>query len=485
MIIRANNRVAVPAAVAGFDREVLRRLPLAEAVLSLWSFLLEPTFLDELFQRHRGRSFEDVLKFSVFVELIADALVQHRGSGRQAFQRAREQDTLATSVEAVYGKLRRVPMSLSIGFLEDSTARLRELQSPTQTVEEWPASLRGFTPVIVDGKKLKRVAKRLLVSRGQAGKLFGGKLLAAYVPTEGLVRSFSADLDGDANDCRLLPDLIPRVRRVIAGVRLWILDRQFCDLTQPRLLAQDGDHFVMRFHAKNHWELDTSRAVVRSQDAAGRELLDEWGWLGSASSPRRLYVRRVRLQRPGEEEIILVTDLLDAAQYPAADLLDAYRQRWGIERVFQQITEVFALQQLIGSTPQATLFQAAFCLLLYNLLQIVRQQVAAVQPSPCAVENLSTEEIFKDVTRQLIGVTELIRPADLTALLPVPGSSTALKQYLVPLLSGPLPKLWWKTTNKKPRKKLSSKKQSGAHTSVAKLLATAAAAAFKKQNPQP
>ena len=76
----------------------------------------------------------------------------------------------------------------------------------------------------------------------------GGQLLVACVPTEGLVRSFCADSDGEANDCKLMPDLIPRARQVIAGVRLWILDRQFCDLSQPRLLAQDGDHFVNRFH---------------------------------------------------------------------------------------------------------------------------------------------------------------------------------------------------------------------------------------------
>ena len=57
-------------------------------------------------------------------------------------------------------------------------------------------------------------------------------------------------------------------------------------------------------------------------------------------------------------------DLLDADVYPAADLLDAYRQRWGIEQVFQQVTEVFGLQQLIGSRPEAAVFQAAICFVL-------------------------------------------------------------------------------------------------------------------------
>ena len=124
MIIRVDMKLLV----LPFAREVLGRVPLAEAVLSLWAFVMEPEFLAEVFERHRGRSFESVLKFSVFVELIADALLQHQGSGRQSFERARASDTLPTSVEAAYGQLRRVPVSLSEGFLEDATLRLLELR---------------------------------------------------------------------------------------------------------------------------------------------------------------------------------------------------------------------------------------------------------------------------------------------------------------------------------------------------------------------
>ena len=405
-----------------------------------------------------------------------------RTKRRQAFERARQEDTLPTSVEAMSGKLRRVPLSLSEGFLEEGTARLRELQADSTSGVAWPASLSEFTPVIVDGKKLKPVAKRWLVARGQPGKLYGGKLLVAYVPTEGLVRAFHADPDGEANDCKRVPGLIPRARQVIAGVRLWILDRQFCDLTQPRLLAQEGDHYIIRYHSKNQFERDISREIVTSQDAQGRTLIDEWGWLGSVKSKHRLYVRRARLERPGDEEIIVITDLLDEKKYPAVDLLEAYLQRWGIEQVFQQITEVFHLQNLIGSTPEATIFQGEFCLMLYNLLQITRQQIAAAQATPCTAQSLSTEEIFRDVTRQLTAITELIRPAELAHLIPLSRSATDLKPLLTKLLSHPIPQLWRKTKNKRPRKKPPPKKQSGAHTSIAKLQAAATAAHAAKSN---
>ena len=68
-----------------------------------------------------------------------------------------------------------------------------------------------------------------------------------------------------------------------------------------------------------------------------------------------MYVRRITLYRPGERDVILVTNLCDAAAVPAVDLLEVYLNRWGIERMFQQVTEVFGLSHLMGTTPAGTI----------------------------------------------------------------------------------------------------------------------------------
>src|SRR5258705_8824070 len=99
-----------------YARETLQRLPLAEATLSLWAYGLRPMFLAQVFAEYRGRSFEETLTFARFGDLIGDALVEHKGSGRQSFSRAQEQGTLATSSEAGYGKLRRGGGSVGFGF---------------------------------------------------------------------------------------------------------------------------------------------------------------------------------------------------------------------------------------------------------------------------------------------------------------------------------------------------------------------------------
>jgi hypothetical protein len=41
--------------------------------------------------------------------------------------------------------------------------------------------------------------------------------------------------------------------------------------------------------------------------------------------------------------------------------------------------------------PQATVFQAAFCLLLYNMVQVLRGYIATAQPQPCLAEEVSAE----------------------------------------------------------------------------------------------
>lgn len=456
------------AAESGFFRErfvqqVMRNLPLADAVLSLGSYVLQPEFLNTLFQEHRQRSYEDTLSFAGFVQLVSDALLQHGGSARKCLERAERAGTLPVCPEAFYGKLRRVPLELSEGFLADLSWRLQELLPPRPS--PLPASLAGLEVLVVDGKKLKRVAKRLLPARQAAGKLFGGKLLVAWQPRTALVVAMAAHADGEANDCRLVPDLLPQVRALVAGPRLWVVDRQFCDLVQIGRFTQDQDHFLARYHPKVHFHSDPQRSARTTQDERDRTVVEEWGWLGSK---REVYVRRITLRRPNEEDIILVTDLLDGAALPATDLLAVYLQRWGIERVFQQVTEVFHLQRLIGSTPQATVFQGAFCLLLYNLIQVIKGYVAAADGRD--PDTISSESLFYDIRRQLTAVTELATPQEIVECIPARCRGDEITPHLQGLLSKVWMPRWIKAANKRPRPQTTRVKGSGAHTSVQRMI---------------
>ena len=48
----------------GFAKEVCKRLPLGEAALRLFDFITHEEFLDGVFERYRGRSFENVIRLT-------------------------------------------------------------------------------------------------------------------------------------------------------------------------------------------------------------------------------------------------------------------------------------------------------------------------------------------------------------------------------------------------------------------------------------
>jgi hypothetical protein len=444
-------------------REIVSRLPLAEAVLSLWRWVADPLFLLSVFARHRGLGYEKAISFEVLVQLIADALLEHQGSGKKSFARGREQGLLTASVQAVYQKLGRLPLGLSEAWLAESSARLRPVY-PEAACLPLALALQDLEVIIVDGKAIKRVAKRLKPLRGRKGGVLGGKALVALELRSGMVVAMATHADGETNDAKLVPALLPHVREQVRGNRLWVADRQFCDLTQPVAFLQDGDHCLVRYHPKTPFCPDPTWPAHRGQDAQGRVWEQDWGWLGSAQAKQRRFMRRVTLYRPGEETIILLTDLLDATRFPATDLLDLYLARWSIERVFQQITEVFHLQTLIGTTPQGTVFQFAFCVLLYNLVQVVRAYVATAQARP--VPTISTELLFDDVHRQLVAVTELVPAEQLAVVVPVLPTEEALRAQLTRLLATIWTPRWLKQPSTKRKAPAPRTSMRGNHTSV-------------------
>jgi hypothetical protein len=219
----------------------------------------------------------------------------------------------------------------------------------------------------------------------------------------------SDSLDGEANDVPLVGELLPQVRDVIPDRPiLWLADRQFCDPgTFARLAGRPGDHFLVRVRKGPGFQAESSRRTLL--DKQGRTVIDEIGTFGKGKHAVRL--RRVTLVRgegegegdgEGEgagDDVVLLTDLLDQTQFDALDLLKLYRKRWGIEQMFQQVTETFALTHLIGCTPRAVLFQFALCLLMYNLIQVVKGYVA--EDGHVAVSIVSTHGLFYDLKREL------------------------------------------------------------------------------------
>lgn len=461
----------------GFEAEALRRLPLAQAVFHLFSHILDQRHLEDVFERFRGRCYEQELSFAAVVYLLRDALLVHEGSGNASFVAARQAEALPVTVKSVYEKLGRLPLPLSLALLRETTARLLAVLPPGQDrlaegQDRLAGSLSELTVIAFDGKKIKKAAKRLKALRGLPGKMLGGKLLAALHVRAGVALAIEADPDGERNDVPLVPGLVEQVRGLIDQPILWMGDRQFGNLDLPALLSQGQDHFLLRCTTALKFHPDPNRAAQEGIDEQGRRWVQRWGWIGSEHDKRRRYLRQIILHRPGEtDDIILITDLLDETRYPAQDLLGAYLLRWEIECMFQKVTEVFDLRKLIGSTPQAMIFQSAFCFVLYNLIEVIRSYVARAASRP--VEQVSTEKLFDSVRRQLVAWNELGEPAYAAAYFQPSLDAQQLKQKLQELLSGVWTDRWIKSSNKRPRRhkpKARVKPGHGGHSSVWRIL---------------
>lgn len=447
-------------------------MPLAEAAQWMLRWACGADRLQAIWEQHRGRCYDRLITFPTLVRLVGEALVHHHGSGRRTFEKNIEANRLDASVAAAFSKLGRLPLAVSQGFLEQTTAALHDIAVPA-SVTPMPPSLDRLHPVFLDGKTVKRVAKRLKPLRGHSGGLIGGKALVAVDARTGLVLALEADPDGDSSENNLVPGLLARVRRVHPGPRLYIADRNFGNLVQAEQFVEDGDHFLTRLPANRRFQPDPQRQPQISTDAEGRRIVESWGILGDERNRRSRPVRRIELHRKADEPtIVLVTDLDDPERYPATDLLTTYRQRQKIESVFQQATEVFGLERLIGTTPQAGLFQFSFCLLLYNIVRLLLGYIAEAQSRRIA--ELSAEKMFDDARRQMIAWHTLFTPEQTDDYYRVLANRADLMAELRSIVGSAWSGTWMKT-KPQPNRVVAHRAPKRSHSSVHRLLETARA----------
>lgn len=449
-------------------RFVLDKTPLAEAVWLLFHDVLPDPFLNTFYETYRGDCYERAFSFAHIVQLVKDALLRHDAHAHPTLVDHDHSELCPASPQAFYGKLRRMPVALSEAFLAETTQRLRSWM-PARAAVALPACLRPFRVLVFDGKTFKKAAKRLKPVRGRAGAALGGKALVGWELTTSLLVDMVADPDAHVNEAKLVPALLPRLRQRISGIHVYVGDRGFGDLAQVKRCTEGGHHCVLRLHKKSCFVADPEQPVRTGTDALGRDWEDEIGTLSSRREGS-MTVRRISLRRAEDEPVELVTDLLDADEYPANDLLELYRQRWGIESVFQKVSEVFHLTHLIGSSPKAVIFQAAFCMVVYNLLQVVGALLADTQER--APSSLSAAKLFKDLHRQLNALHLFVSPAQLIDTFRGHAAQIDdLRGYLRALLEAAWQPRWIKSPPKKRHtKKVKHKRGTAGHFSIHRVL---------------
>jgi hypothetical protein len=455
-----------------FSAAVLEKLPLADSVWRLLHFAMDDPWLEDLWTRHRGRCYERDLRFSTLAHLIAEALLEHSGSGHSAFERAQDAALLPVSITSAYEKLGNLPLPVSETLLEEGTQRMNAVLPENPAVDPLAKCWADFEVFGADGKAIKHVKRLLKPLRGLRAGILGARASVGLNLRTGLAVALVGHLDGEAGEAALTEALLPKLAAAAAGSgRAWVvvLDRLYCNLSFPQQVLKAGGHFLIRYCTNTTFVPDAARTAQESRDAQGHRIVQEWGWLGKVEKADRQYVRRITKSSSDGKELGVVTDLLDEAKYPAEAMLSTYQSRWGIETVFHQITDVFSLRHLIGTMPKAVLFQLSFCLLLYNALQVVRAHLASFQE--CEAKAISNEKLFSDVKRQLVAVSELVEVDQLISLLGEVPTAAPLRATMQERLRGAWSDRWWKapSSGRGGHQKVKTR-VSGNHTSTYRVL---------------
>jgi len=398
--------------------DVLAKLPLLDAFWRVWREALPPEVLESLYEEHRGACYERQFGFGDLVRLVHDAMSQHGGRALPALTRpaagpASTASELPGSIQAFYGKIGRMPPAVSRALVGEGAKRLAEFL-PASARPGLPDCFRDHRLLVFDGKTLKHAAKRLLETRSKAGRAIGGKLLAVRDPGSGLIVGFAADPDGHRNEQRLVPPMLDDLRPQLPGRRIWIADAEFGNLANFAKAAAEGDDAILRAHPHTVFAADPASPAVSGTDATGRAFTDAVGAISSTRHGARA-ARRIAVARPGADDFVVLTSLLDRDAYPAEAVLDVYRERWSIEEAFQNVVELFHLRRLIGSRPPAMIFQSAICLTLFNVLAVVRAILADTQSRPA--DEISMCQVNEGLHRDLTACHRLLEAADLAPYL--------------------------------------------------------------------
>jgi len=269
-----------------FSAAVLEKLPLADSVWRLLQFAMDDAWLEDLWARQRGRCYERELKFSTLAHLIADALLEHGGSGNQAFERAREETTLPVSITSAYDKLGNLPVPVSEALLEEGTRRMDAVLPETPAVDPLPDCWAGHELFGADGKAIKHVKRLLKPLRGLQAGILGARASVGLDLRTGLAVAMVGHLDGEAGEGALTEALLPKLAAVAGPGRPWVavLDRLYCNLSFPRQVLKAGGHFLIRYCANTTFVPDATKPAQEGRDGRKRRIVRSGaGW----ARPRR------------------------------------------------------------------------------------------------------------------------------------------------------------------------------------------------------
>ena len=357
--------------------------PLAERLAEI----VHPATLTQVAYYHDRGLRERTLNLPVMAALVLSLIWRQFGSVSELVRVLTSEGLLWTgpvpiSQQAVSARLRTFPAELFARILEDILPRL---------AERWAARTRPVPPSLawarerysavlaVDGSTLDALVRKVGLLRDRPDQPLAGRMLALLDVCSRLPRRVWYEEDAQAHDLRLWP----RIRDAVPAGALLVCDLAYTSFGLFAELTAAEVTFILR--AKRNLAYDVVRTLHRTSTL--QECL-----VGIGSGTERQVVRLVAISRDGLWDRYL-TNELDPARLPAADLVALYSQRWRIEDAFALVKRLLGLAYFWVGSANGVQVQLWATWLLYAVLLDLTDAVADALKRP--VSDLSVEMVYR------------------------------------------------------------------------------------------
>ncbi len=274
--------------------------------------------------------------------------------------------------QTVYSRLSRHGSGPLPALFVRLTQILLQWQAPV--LESYEQQSRALAPfarevVAIDESTLDAVCRRVRPLREVPDgdeRLLPGKLVGAFDVRRQLWRAMHYVAQVTENEKDHAMDMLA----CLAPGTLLLFDLGYFSFAWFDALTKGNYPWVTRLR-----EQTTMIVMHTYYDDGGN--WDKLVWLGIWDTQSAYLVRVVQVTYAGVTHRYL-TNVLNPTVLPMRDLVGLYARRWDIERAFLLLKEWFGLSQLWSSKPQVILAQVWACVILAQVIQSIRVQMAVV-----------------------------------------------------------------------------------------------------------
>jgi hypothetical protein len=353
-----------------FDR-FAKKSPVCVIARGLMERVLNAEQVDQWFKQAAEQQYTRDLLFSTLFDMMSDVVCGARKSVHSAYQASKED--ICVSVTSVYNKLNGIEVKTSAALVRYAAGEMKEIIEKLGGSR--PSLLPGFKVKILDGNCIEATEHRIFELRSMAAGALPGKSLVVLDPSLRMPTDVFPCEDGHAQERSLLGDVLETVE----PLDLWIADRNFCTRDFLLGIQQRGAFYAIREHKSFPWKPLTKEEFVGGIETG--KVFEQYILItddsGNEHKIRRIHVRLKTPTRDKETDIYILSNLSKRAANAKA-VAELYRDRWKIEKAFQELEAHLNSEINTLGYPPAALFAFCIALIVYMILAGMKAAMASV-----------------------------------------------------------------------------------------------------------